>query len=170
MGDSEALAGMASSTSVSRLPQEDISIIRSMLTAERIQKWIDEGKLNPLVISGHDFDGHDFDGRVAIIANSLLLAMKSEPDCPSLQTLMIARTFTQRMRQYFIDPTIRALRNYKPPHMSRTVAQLLVLPEGTLLDGASISHALRLGNVSHELSEVVGYVSTGKRVKREEDL
>jgi hypothetical protein len=158
---------MAASTSTPQLPPEDISRIRSMLTAERIQKWIDDRKLVPMVISGHDFDGHNLDGRVAIIANSLLQALKSELDCPSLPILSNAYSFTRRVRQYFVDPNIRAAGNYKPPEMKGTVPQLLVLPVGTAADGASISWALRLGNQRHELSEVLGYSST-KRVKLEE--
>jgi hypothetical protein len=144
------------------LKQANISLVRDILTAERIQEWLSERKLTPLVISGTECDG-----RVAITADSLLKALQSVPECRNLPLVKCSQSFTKRIRAYFVDQSIQAVRNYKPPGMSNPAPQLLVLPRETKIDGASISWALRVGDQYHEPSDVVGYKSRAKRMKRE---
>jgi hypothetical protein len=141
---------------------EEISILRSSLLGERIQEWLDDGKLVPLVIGGHDL--HD---RLAFIADSLLKALSTVPACDPLQITESTRSSTRRIRAHFEEPDIVAVRNYKQPGRSNPEPQLLVLPRETEQTGASISWALRLVDKWHKPSAVVSYKPAAKRVKIE---
>jgi hypothetical protein len=144
--------------------QSDISIIRDTLNAKRIQQWLDEKRLVPLVLCGHSLGE-----RVAITAESLLHALKSDSACRALPFLQCPKSFPMRFCSYLVEPDIQAQRNYRPPGSSRVAPQLLVLPTWIKNDAATISRALRLGDVKHEIGEVLGYDGAAKRVKVERE-
>jgi hypothetical protein len=138
--------------------KEELAIIRSNLTAERIAVWIKDRN----ILDVKTVDHGAYVGKLGIVADSLLKALKTNADCAQLKILSTSKTFTRRIRAYLLHEVVPAVRNLRIG--GSIVPQLLVLPAGTVAEPESLANALSLGEVPHEVAEGYHQLSR-KKVK-----
>lgn len=131
--------------------KEELDVIRSCLTEERIAGWLKD----PVVLDVVRIDNGKYRNRVAIVAGSILKALKTIRECAELKSLSTSKTFNCRFRAHLVRE-VHAVRNLRVE--GRMLAQLLVLPLEAAIEPASLADALSLGDVAHKVSEVEGYL------------
>jgi hypothetical protein len=124
--------------------KEELAIIRSSLIAERIALWL----RNPNVLQVVTIEGGVYHGRLGIVANSLLKALKDLLECEKLHNLSTSNGFTRRFRAH-LDKPLPAVRNLWSGGV--TLSQVLVLPDGTVDEPASLATTLALRDDRHEI-------------------
>lgn len=144
------LVGSSEGAWVTMFWREELAIIRSNLTAERIAVWIKD----PNILNVKTIDYGAYNGRLGVVANSLLKALKTNPHCAELKSLSTSETFTWTLCAHLLHEVVPAVRNLRIG--CTMVPQLLVLPAGTVAEPESLANALSLGDVPHKAVEMEG--------------
>jgi hypothetical protein len=140
--------------------REELAIIRSNLTAERIAVWIKD----PDILDVKTIDYGAYNGRLGIVANPLLKALKTNPDCAQLKSLSTSETFTWTLCAHLLHEVVPAVRKVRIG--GTMVPQMLVMPAGTVAELEWLANALSLGVVPHKAVEMEGYCQhSRKKVK-----